>query len=252
LASNAGAIRPALVDEPGMAFQRAAAARRVGELKAAQGFLVPLKHARAGDPWGDCARMEQWLAEGRDSPPPKPVLNVALAEAAPHLDGALSEPCWQREAADVGDAEVWLAYDREYLYVAVRCAKAAGVDYPRDNRPRPHDGAVDQFDHVRVLVDLDRDYSTWFELAIDSRGWTADRVWGDAAWNPQWFVAAGQASGAWTAEAAISLGELGERPPQKGDAWACRLERRTPPKSRETWPGEAKRGPAGFGVVLFE
>jgi len=64
LASRAAAVRPALVDDPGLAFQRAAAARRIGELKASQGFLVSLKHARAGDPWGvDRAAAFGWRIE---------------------------------------------------------------------------------------------------------------------------------------------------------------------------------------------
>ena len=41
-----------------------------------------------------------------------------------------------------------------------------------------------------------------FELLIDSRGWTADRCWGDAAWNPEWFVAAGELNGAANGHAA--------------------------------------------------
>jgi hypothetical protein len=253
LAGKAAMIRPALVDDPALAVQRAAAARRLGDVKAAQGFLVSLKHVRVGDPWGDCARMESWLAEARDSLPPKQVLPVSLAATRPHLDGVLGEPCWQGMAASVGGAQVWLAYDSEYLYVAASCPKAPGVDYPRDARPRVHDGDVEPFDHVRVALDLDRDYATCFELCVDSRGWTADRVWGEASWNPQWFVAAGEAGGAWTAEAAISLAELGGESLKGGDAWACRLERRIPAQGRRGWPAaERARGPERFGILAFD
>jgi hypothetical protein len=251
LAAQAEAIRPALAHDPPLVFQRAAAARRAGQAKAAQGFLVSLKHARAGDAWGGCARMETWLAERPDAPPPKPVVSAAAA-AAPHLDGVLGEPCWRGEGTSLGDARAWLAYDDAYLYLAVSCPQAAGVEYPRDLRPRPHDGDVAAFDHVRVLLDVDRDYATWFELVVDSRGWTADRAWGDARWNPQWFVAAGEASGAWTAEAAIPLAGLVDRPPRKGDAWACRLERRLPSQGRQTWPGGVRSDPNGLGVLLFD
>jgi hypothetical protein len=253
LAGKAAAIRPALVDDPALMVQRAAAARRLGDLKAAQGFLTSLKHVRAGDGWGDCARMESWLSEGRDSPPPKPVARIALATTRPHLDGILGEPCWQGEAVRIGEARAWLARDDDYLYLAVSCPKVAGVDHPRDGRPRPHDGEVKQFDHVRVRLDLDRDYATSFELVVDSRGWTADCAWGDASWNPEWFVAAGEADGAWTAEAAISLAELAEHPPQAKDAWACRIERRVPSHGGQRWPATEKAsGPQGYGLMLFD
>jgi hypothetical protein len=202
--------------------------------------------------------MESWLGEGRDAPPPKPVTRIALAGTRPHLDGVLGEPCWQGEAVHVGEARAWLARDNDYLYLAVSCPKVSGVDYPRDARPRPHDGDIEPFDHVRLRLDLDRDYATCFELVVDSRGWTADRAWGDASWNPEWFVAAGETSDAgeamraWTAEAAISLAELAEHPPQAGDAWGCRIERRIPSHGPEQWPATEKAsGPQGYGVLLF-
>jgi hypothetical protein len=253
IADKAALVRPALVDDPALTVQRAAAARRLGDLKASQGYLVSLKHTRAGDGWGDCARMENWLAEARDAPPPKPVMTIALAATRPHLDGVLGEPCWQGQATNVGGALAWLAHDHEYLYLAVSCQKLAGVDYPRDARPRPHDGDVDQFDHVRVRLDLDRDYATCYELVVDSRGWTADRAWGDPSWNPEWFVAAVESNGAWTAEAAIAWAELAERLPRAGDAWACRLERRAASQQRQRWPeAEKSSGPGGYGLLLFE
>jgi hypothetical protein len=263
LAAKATMARPVLDSDPALAFQRAVAARRTGDDKAAQGWLIKLKHARPGEPWGECARAETWLAESREGRPPKPTAHCVRTADAPHLDGDLSDSCWQGEAMPVGGpggAEVRWAYDDEYLYVAVRCAKAAGVGYPRDDRPRTHDGDVDSYDHVRLLVDLDRDYASWFELSIDSRGWTADRAWDDAAWNPPWFVAAGEAGGAenatdaWTAEAAISLAELGAAPLSDRSAWACRVERRLPGAEVTAWPAVASeaREAQRLGLLLFD
>ena len=91
------------------------------------------------------------------------------------------------------------------------------------------------------------------KLDLDSRGWTADRAWGDPAWNPQWFVAAGPSGEAWSAEAAISLEQLGAKSVDAGQAWACRIERRAPGAAAESWPpGKQARGPQRLGLLLFE
>jgi hypothetical protein len=144
------------------------------------------------------------------------------------------------------------AWDGEYLYVAMRCPKAAGVAYPRDDRGRTRDAALEAFDRVRLLIDVDRDYATCFELTIDSRGWTRESCWGDVAWNPEWFVAAGEANGAWTAEAAIGLDQLGAKGMASGAAWAVAVER-TPPEiaDRKEKP-HSTIGPAHFAVLTFE
>ena len=54
------------------------------------------------------------------------------------------------------------------------------------------DAAVDADDHIALRLDVDRDYASYYELLIDSRGWSADRCWGDSAWNPEWFIAASE------------------------------------------------------------
>ncbi len=139
------------------------------------------------------------------------------------------------------------AWDDAYVYVAVRCATRAGAAYPRDDRPRARDADLAAFDRVRLLIDVDRDYATSFELTVDSRGWTADACWGDAAWYPQWFVAAGSGEGAWVAEAAIRWKELGVAAPKAGAAWAVGAQR--------IEAGDAMSQPVGperLGVMVFE
>jgi hypothetical protein len=262
-------------DEPALVFARAVAARRAGVPKAAGTLLATLKHAKAGEPWGDCARVEAWLEGGQSGEAPKSVVRCVRTVEAPRLDGVLDEACWApvatveveegvsakpSAAADLRQAEpdVRWAWDGEYLYVAVRCPKAAGVTYPRDERGRTRDAALEAFDRVRLLVDVDRDYATGFELTVDSRGWTREACWGDIAWNPEWFVAAGEADGAWTAEAAIGLEQLGTKGMASGAAWAVGVERTLP----ESGEGERARppavsqtdtpGPKAFRVLIFE
>jgi hypothetical protein len=262
--------RAALADDPAIAFQRSVAARRAGHAKAAIGLLTPLKHRRAGDVWGDAARTEVWLGDRADRSPPRPTVTCRAATAPPQLDGVLDEPIWQDAASarlgdadpnaphELGAAEVRLAYDKEFLYLAVMCQKVAGVAYPHDEAPRPRDGDMANFDHVRLRLDLDRDYATCFELTLDSRGWTADACWGSAVWNPQWYVAAAEGEdaggGAWIVEAAIPWSELSRSKPTSGDAWACAIDRFAPGAGGQTWagsPGDAL-APQSFGLLLFD
>ena len=261
--------RPA---SPALVFQRAVATRRLGNRPAGQAILSPLNHTRAGDPWGDCARTEEWLDEGRKGTPPRPTATCLRTSKAPELDGTLDEGCWQGEAivlrgeqeaakpqaADEAHAEVRLARDDEYLYVAVSCPKANGVRYDRDARPRAHDADLAGRDVVRLRLDLDRDYATWFELAVDSRGFSTDGAWDDAAWNPRWYIAAGETVAAtgprWTIEAAIPLTELGVGAFEAGTVWAAAIERSAPGSAVETWVGKSadQATPASFGLILLE
>ncbi|MBA4104256.1 MAG: hypothetical protein C0485_00735 [Pirellula sp.] len=297
LATQSMDRHPELADNAALAYQRAVAARLAGQQKQLQAYLSPLKHRRGGDTWGDCARMEAWLESGDKERSPKPTAMCVFADDPPQLDGMLNEPFWQlalplplkpgKAAARDGGAnasevqtasyeqsvrdtnaaatppaasQVQLAYDREYLYVAAICEKPAGAPYSPGNGPRPRDGDVESHDHVALRLDVDRDYASYYELLIDSRGQTADRCWGDAAWNPEWFVAAGELNangGMWIVELAIPWSELAPTAPKSGHAWALSLARTLPPTTNQpsqSWLGPAcdRPAPENFGVLQFE
>lgn len=296
LASQSMDRHPELADNAALAYQRAVAARLAGQQKQAQAFLSPLKHRRGGDPWGDCARMEAWLESGDKERSPKPTAMCVVADDPPQLDGMLNEPFWQlalplplkpgkaasradessttgvqtasfeqptREphaAAPPAASQIQLAYDREHLYVAAICEKPPGAPYPAADGPRPRDADVQSHDHVALRLDVDRDYASYYELLIDSRGWSADRCWGDSAWNPQWFIAASELNadgGMWIVEFAIPWSELTPTPPKAGHAWALSLARILPPTANQlaqSWLGPANDRPApeNFGVLQFE
>jgi hypothetical protein len=231
------------------------AARRAGQAKSSQAFFSPLKHRGAADPWSRCARAEAWLIESRQDQPPIPTMTCAAAAVRPKLDGILDEPYWAVGSTVPSEADapnVRWAHDTEYLYAAIECAKRPGLDYGVATEPRPRDGDVESHDHVRLRIDVDRDYASYFELFVDSRGCTADRCCGDAAWNPQWFVARGESAGggAWTIEAAIPLSELSTTPLSPGEAWAGSAARFSPSAAAPT-PGH-KSDPAEFSLLLFE
>jgi hypothetical protein len=219
-----------------------------------------------------------------------PVLWCVRARVRPRLDGRLDDAVW-REAKQVAlasalhdDADwpavVMLAYDDEYLYLAARCREpppAAGTRPPPTvpaqgvgSRPdgggvsdaaeskahprRPRDGDLSAYDRVEFMFDIDRDFATYYHLAVDRRGWTFDRCWEDQTWDPQWFVATRREAGSWTVEAAIPLKELTGKPPKRRDVWALGVQRVVPGVGFQSWttPAAAAVLPDGFGYLVFQ
>ena len=103
--------------------------------------------------------------------------------------------------------EVWLAYDKDFLYFACRCRHPAGKQV-EPVKVRPRDADLRPYDRVSLMLDLDRDYSSYFHLQMDQRGCVCEDCWGDRSWNPRWFVACTQRRDGWQVEAAIPLNEL--------------------------------------------
>lgn len=254
---------PELFARPELRFPLAAAYRHLGYAREAERFYLALAHGARRDAWWSCAAGEQWLAEPRGAAP-KAVLRCLLIAEKPRLDGRLEEPFWQRaQQASLGHAlpdsphypaAVMLACDGEFLYLAVECQRAAGATYPPPARPRPRDPDLAGEDRVEILLDLDRDHATWYRLVVDARAWVAEDCWGDATWNPTWFVAHGGDAQRWTVEAAVPLDQLTGRYPQARDVWALGLQRIIPGVGFQSWstPAAPEVRPEGFGYLIFE
>jgi hypothetical protein len=105
-----------------------------------------------------------------------------------------------------------------------------------------------------ILLDVDRDYTSYWSLTVDHRGWPAESCFGDRTWNPQWFIAAGGNAEYWTIEAAIPLTELAPKRPQVRDVWAIGIQRVIPGIGLQsfTTPAAAEPVPEGFGLLVFE
>jgi hypothetical protein len=109
-----------------------------------------------------------------------------------------------------------MARDDQFLFIHSRSRKqsASPNSPPRAKGAAPastqrqRDELDDSKDHIRFRLDLDRDYSTWFEFAWDIDGKTLDRCNDMSWWNPEWFVAVDQVGDAWIAEVAIPLTSL--------------------------------------------
>jgi len=255
--------RPALYADPSVRFPLAVAHRLAGNDRQAERLLDAFTSLGEQNPWAQCVAAEHWRRH-TNGLPPKKLFSCVTAAGPPQLDGKLDDPLWRtakpvtlRTAAqndEAWPAVVVAAWDKEFLYLAVSCAKAPSAKYIVDDRPRPRDSDLSAHDHVQIYLDIDRDYSSSYLLEVDSRGFTAESCVGDASWNPSWFVAAAGDERYWTAEIAIPWRELTGTSPQPQDLWAVGLQRLVPgqPLQSFTHPATAKARHEGFGLWLFE
>lgn len=254
--------RPDLLAQPSVGFPLAAV-QRGAQPRLAERFYAAQRSGAVDPAWRQCAQLEQWLADPRGVAP-KPVLRCPTAESRPHLDGVLDDAVWQQAEAvplrsALGDDSAWpaavrLAYDREFLYAAVEVRKVPGCRYEPVTGPRRRDADLSAHDRVEFFLDIDRDYVTSYRLAVDDRGFTREDCWGDASWNPTWFVAAASSNETWTAEIAIPLDQLASATPRKGEAWAIGVQRVVPGVGFQafSFPAAVEPIPQGFGCLLFE
>ena len=252
---------PQLYTLPEIGFALAAAQRHGGAAKQAERFYLAQARGAGGGLWRDCARGEQWLADPKGTAP-RPVLPCVAAPGKPHLDGHLDDAIWkQAERAELHGvrpeencpASVQLAYDDQFLYLALDFQKAPGAPYEAASGPRRRDADLSGQDRVEIFLDVDRDYATYYRLTIDHRGWTSEACWGDTSWNPQWFVASDAAEGHWTIEAAVPWDQLGA-PPTAHSAWGLGVQRIIPGVGFQSWnaPASLEGLPEGFGYLVFQ
>jgi photosystem II stability/assembly factor-like uncharacterized protein/tetratricopeptide (TPR) repeat protein len=254
-----------LANDPSLQFCLQAARRNLGDVEEAKKWYERFAAKQPDGPWRSAAAAELWLLNRR-GPAPKPMATCRFAETRPFLDGKLDDDCWQsgtpltlKNAAGntLKDypTEVRLAYDREYLYLALRCFHPAD----RHVEPTPgrkHDEDLRAFDRVSLMLDLDRDYSTCFHFQVDQRGHAAEDCWGDKSWNPNWFVAAHSEPTAWVIEAAIPLVALTGDVVTSGKAWAFNVVRTVPGEGVQAFslPAEVPEvalRPEGMGLLVF-
>lgn len=239
-------------------FMAAALQRNASDPTLVFDFYRDFAKDHANSPFARCAEMELWLLSRRGKAP-KPTHDWQEVEERPYLDGKLDEPMWRdgalelrTEQGNANGSQCWIVRDKKFLYFAARCPtskppKAGFAEASRDqDDPRN--------DRVELLVDTDRDWSTFFRLAACEDGSTLDDCGGDVSWNPKWYVAIDRQSDGWTAECAIPLSALAPYSPQPGDAWAIGLQRRGPGRSLESWsyPATSKGLATGFGVLIVE
>ncbi|OAI41112.1 hypothetical protein AYO40_03775, partial [Planctomycetaceae bacterium SCGC AG-212-D15] len=256
------ACGPLYGTDPSLHFCLQSAKRNLGQLEEASEWYTKFRDGHGPSVWRDAAASECWLRD-RSNSCPKPIAPCRQASLRPFLDGEFDDPCWQGQKKivlrnAVGDTlkeyptEVMLSFDSEYLYVAIRC-KHPPERFVPPVKVRKRDEDLRPFDRVSLLIDLDRDYATYYRLEIDQRGCLCEDCWGDRTWNPKWFVAMKCDKECWQAEAAIPLAELTGERVTVGKAWACNLVRVLPGRGVQalSLPADVEPRPEGMGLMLF-
>jgi hypothetical protein len=254
---------PAYDSDPALQFCLQAARRHLGEFAQVQEWYAAYAGRSADSPWRDVAAAELWLSSP-NGPPPRPVAACRSTDRRPYLDAKFDDACWQgvqpltlRTAiGKLGKqytSEARLAYDQDFLYLGLSCTHPA-QDHVPPVKVRSRDADLRSYDRVSILLDLDRDYSTYFRLEVDQRGCVREDCWGDRSWNPQWFVAVRSDKEGWHIEAAIPLAQLTGDKITAGTAWACNVVRTLPGRGVQAWslPADVEPRPEGMGLLIFQ
>jgi len=258
--------RPSLAADPSVRFTLVNARAKLASASLErERMLQSLTASRASGDWSLCAKAELFIANrGKGGECPKPNFVCKSVGTKPKLDGRLDDEAWQaarsvslREVESGGEpleSIAALTHDDEFLYLAISCQRLPGGDYATDDRIRTRDANLQGKDRVELLLDIDRDYATYYRLAVDHRGWTRESCLGDASWNPAWYVAYAGDETHWTVEAAIPLAELTSDKTLKKAYWAVGLQRVLPGGKLQSWTPNADLDirAEGFGLMRIE
>lgn len=178
---------------------------------------------------------------------------VVWTDERPNLDGHLNESFWgtippmklrplvgadsQVKLAE-NEASIRWAYDEQYLYLGIVCEQAAAaseVSAAEPQRVREYDSDLSKTDHLEIVIDVDRDYSSAIQLGIAKDGRTYDRCCGNQAFNPKWHVIVKQSENQWVAEIAIPADYLTTQEYLVGKSWAVSARRRSGATNVASW-----------------
>ena len=200
-----------------------------------------------------------------------PIPRIPWTHDRPHLDGLAEPELWDQAirlrlstawADETDTSTVRLCRDQDFLFVHLssprnRSSELASNSLPsqrsnpafkgahtKDSKAREmkakdgtakRDSMDPMLDHVRLRIDIDRDYATWFEFAWDIQGGVLDQCNDIRIWNPQWYIAFHPTDEAWNVELAIPIKELMDDSTIPWDKlpWALSIQRQRPSLSTE-------------------
>lgn len=251
---------PTLAAGPEVQLALAAAMRSLGRSSSAADIYRRFAAHPGNNPWTRAARTELWLVTPSDEPS-LPLRSIFTTATRPHLDGLLSDPCWEAAeeiSADTSEKSPLLllvSRDNEFLYIAGSATRAASsAEAPAVAKARDYDASLEGHDRITLVIDIDRDYNLGWEWTIDERGLTRDACCGDLAWNPKYFLASSSDKTTWRFELAIPWDELAPAAPSDRAKIAFRACRTIPGVGWQTWPASPGSTPASapFGLLSFD
>ena len=203
--------------------------------------------------WRSSASTELALADPT-IPTTVPKAVCSLFATKPYLDGKFDDPCWRdtipllMSSADENAVTCRFGFDDEFLFLAATCRKVVG-----SASGQSRDASFDEFNHLRLMLDVDRDFSTFWQLAIDRQGRARASLMNGNAWNPKWYVATHEGAEAWSVEVAVPLAELARQSPVAGDTWRIGIQRRDSETRVVSWPASrvCRLRPKHFGLLEF-
>jgi photosystem II stability/assembly factor-like uncharacterized protein len=226
---------------------------RAGQLnRSAEKEFWPAYFPRLGD-WAGIHEQEQIVA----SPPEGslPVPRIPWVPNRPHLDGIAESEFWSAAinlrlstawADETNTSSIRLCRDSEFLFIHMSLPRNRTSELAADtatvkkgNRSKDPKGKRDSLDplldHVRLRIDIDRDYATWFEFGWDIQGGLWDRCNDIPVWDPQWYLVLHSTEQNWNAEVAIPIAELipDSAVPWEKLPWALSVQRERPSLSTE-------------------
>lgn len=178
-------------------------------------------------------------------------LDEAFYATVPSMSGFVQvEP--QEGLLATEQTEVWVAFDRDTLYVSFRCWESRLDLIVAKEMRRDNTSIWSGDDNVAFFLDTFLDRRNGFEFALNSIGGRQDaqtsneRQW-NGDWNTIWDFQTGRFDGGWTVETAIPFKSLRYRPGEE-QTWGFNAMRTSRWKNELSFltPTPKARGQAGL------
>ena len=149
------------------------------------------------------------------------VVSARRATAPPRLDGLFDDPCWDQPPASAETTPtLQVAYDEQYVYVAIRCrSEQLRIDQADTSVASARDQDLTDSDRIRLRLDTDKDLLTSLQFQTTDAGRTHDSVDGHSQWQPTWYVATNRTEHFVDIELALLRQDITDLPIHPGESW---------------------------------
>ncbi len=198
----------------------------------------------------------------------KRVYSVKRVRTTPEIDGNLNDVVWKEikpitnlgsydglSLAPVERTEIYVAHDKENLYLAARCFES---DFSKLKAvATEQDGPTYTDDNIWFFFDSNSDQKDYCQVIINSNGVVFDRLCTiedgksikDLKWNGPWVVKAGREENAWILEIRIPKKGLA---PYNEKEWGFNFRRLQTRIGEGYWSLPFGHDPENFGKILFK